>query len=75
MVTWTRDGEEWERSDGVRIRRESHLLNPFSVVSRHGSKLMMQHPYRASTIHRFKTPEFAMSAADRRWPMKEVVGA
>lgn len=71
-VAWTKAGpKEWTRADGVSVLFDEHYLNNYRVVTRHGTTMMMSHAHRESTVRRFKTPEQAMQAADRHWPMKQ----
>jgi hypothetical protein len=71
MWTEDKDEERWYRSDGATVRRmEGATLNPYSVHDRTGCALQSFYPGRKPTRRMFKTPQFAMTAADKHWPLK-----
>lgn len=71
---WTQDEDEpdvWRRSDGAAVRRMSGAtLNPYSVHDRTGCAMQNFYPGRKPVRRMFKSPQFAMTAADKHWPLK-----
>jgi hypothetical protein len=71
---WTKDEfeeEVWRRSDGATVKRVSGgTLNPYLATDRTGCSLQNFYPGRKPVRRMFKTPEFAMTAADKHWPLR-----
>lgn len=69
---WRKDGNDWYRKDGVRVKFDSHFKVPYTVT-RAGLTMSMPHNLGRNTQPiRFMSAEKAMEAADQRWPIRNI---
>jgi hypothetical protein len=66
---WEKSGDDWIRSDGVKVKYSLHGRVPYTVTGPGGLPLSQPHELgRNSQPIKFQSAESAMKAADERWP-------